>query len=75
LAGALAGSLAGAGFAWAITIGTKMTLSTKAVTVKMANLLILILLSFEEILMKKIFSHLLFHVLKYNEKKKMSSKI
>jgi len=49
-----------------------MTLSTKAVTVKMANLLILILLSFEEILMKKIFSHLLFHVLKYNEKKKMS---
>jgi hypothetical protein len=39
-------ALAGAGLAWAITIDTEMILKIKTTTVKIANFLILILLSF-----------------------------
>jgi hypothetical protein len=47
-AAGLAAGLAGAGLAWAITIDTEMMLNIKTKTVKIANLLILILLSFQE---------------------------
>jgi hypothetical protein len=45
LAGVFAGSLAGAGLAWAINIGTEMILKIRAKTVKIASFLILLLLS------------------------------
>jgi hypothetical protein len=40
--GAFAGSLAGAGLAWAMTMGTKRILTIKTKTVKNANLLIIL---------------------------------
>jgi hypothetical protein len=45
LAGAFAGSLAGAGLAWAITIENEMILKKTTKTVRMASFFILLLLS------------------------------
>jgi hypothetical protein len=46
LAGAFAGSLAGVGLAWAMTIGTTMRLRKQTKTVRLVNLLMLLLLLF-----------------------------